>query len=42
MNKHFDKESQFIDTYNALKEYLPSRVFDNIRQILYGPLTPEQ
>lgn len=37
----YDKEGQFTDTYSALEKYLPKRIFDNIRQILYGIKTPE-
>ena len=27
---------QFLDTFEALKTYLPEKTFENVRQILYG------
>lgn len=40
VDKLYDKTGQFIDTYVALKQYLPKRIFDSVRQILYGIQTP--
>jgi hypothetical protein len=40
-NKFFDKSGQFIDSYDALQKCLPNKVFDSIRQILYGPKTDD-
>ena len=40
VDRFYDKTGQFIDTYVALKQYLPKRVFDSVRQIFYGIQTP--
>lgn len=40
-SKHYNKEGHFIDTYEALKTYLPSKVFEDVRQIFYGIKTDE-
>lgn len=40
-SKNYSKEGQFIDTYDALKKYLPSKVFEDVRQIFYGIKTDE-
>ena len=37
----FFSEGQLIDSYKALESYLPKKVFDSVRKIFYGPLTPE-
>lgn len=31
-----DSTGQFVDTFEALKFYLPEKTFENVRQILYG------
>ena len=30
-----------IDSYDALQKNLPPNIFESVRKILYGPLTPE-
>jgi hypothetical protein len=37
----FFEQNQLIDSYVALEKHLPKKVFDSVRQILYGPKTPE-
>jgi hypothetical protein len=41
VDKYFTREGQLVDTFEALRENLPGKLFDSVRQILYGPLTPE-
>lgn len=36
ISRFYDKTNQFTDTYEALKAYLPGKVFEDVRQILYG------
>lgn len=37
----FYEGGQLVDPYVALREFLPGRIFDSVRQILYGPYAPE-
>ena len=38
-DKYFDGR-QLIDTYEALEDNLPPKMFESIRNIIYGPKTP--
>ena len=40
-SKFFTKEGQLIDSYVALENHLPKKIFESVRKILYGPQTPE-
>jgi hypothetical protein len=39
-DKYYDKTGQLIDTFKALQENLPKRIFKSIRTIIYGLNTP--
>ena len=41
VSKHYNHEGHLIDSYEALKSYLPPKVFEDIRQIFFGMKTDE-
>ena len=43
VDKFYDQKSknQLIDSYSALKHYLPKKIFDNVRQIYFGNPTEQ-
>lgn len=41
-SKYYDKTGQLMDTYKVLEQNLSKRLFESVRQILYGPNTPAE